>query len=102
MAKIALVLVLSLALLLSIQRVAGDEALSPAPSSQGQSSSSAGTAPDGDEASWIGWAEDQLRGFGLMSPKKKLSEVSEPETAQSNVGPLGQGPAAAPAPMNYY
>ncbi|XVF57398.1 hypothetical protein PTKIN_Ptkin06aG0202200 [Pterospermum kingtungense] len=102
MAKIGLVLVLSLALLLSIQSVAGDRAVSPAPSAQGPSSSFAGTPPDDDEASWIGWAEDQLRGFGLMSPKKKLSEVSEPETAQSNVEPLGQGPAAAPAPMNYY
>ncbi|XVF86747.1 hypothetical protein PTKIN_Ptkin18bG0067300 [Pterospermum kingtungense] len=61
MAKIALVLVLSLALLLSIQCVAGDDALSPPPSAQGPSSSSAGASTDGDEASWIGWAEDQLR-----------------------------------------
>ncbi|XVF57399.1 hypothetical protein PTKIN_Ptkin06aG0202300 [Pterospermum kingtungense] len=101
MAKIALVLVLSLTLLLSIQCVTGDESLSPAPSAQGPSSSSAGTATNGDEASWIGWAEDQLRGYGLLSPKEKLLGVSEPESATPYVRPLGQGPAAAPAPMNY-
>ncbi|XVF63841.1 hypothetical protein PTKIN_Ptkin09bG0119100 [Pterospermum kingtungense] len=97
MAKLAWLLILSLALLLSIQCVAGDESLSPAPSAQGPSSS-AGTPPDGDEASWIGWAEDQLRGYGLLSPKKKLSEVSEPDSSSSYLRPLGQGPAAAPAP----
>ncbi|XVF57393.1 hypothetical protein PTKIN_Ptkin06aG0201700 [Pterospermum kingtungense] len=102
MARIALVLVLSLALLLSIQCVAADEAFSPAPSAKGPSSSSAGTATNGDEVSWIGWAEDQLRGYGLLSPKKKLSEVSEPKSATFHVRPLGQGPAPAPAPMNYY
>ncbi|XVE69868.1 hypothetical protein DITRI_Ditri10aG0026300 [Diplodiscus trichospermus] len=110
MAKIALVFVFSFALILSIQSVVGDNALSPdalspgAAPSPGQTNGVTSGFKDAAESvketasSLTGWAKDKLRGFGLLSPKESMSPASPPgkAPAPAHVRPFGLGPAAAP------
>ncbi|XWS21048.1 hypothetical protein CRYUN_Cryun30bG0021800 [Craigia yunnanensis] len=110
MAKIALILVFSLALVLSIQSVIGDDVLSPEQINEAASefkeaaqslSSSTGNAAESvkeSASSWTDWAKDKLRGYGLLSPKESRLSASAPENrpAPAYARSFGRGPAAAP------
>ncbi|XVE92917.1 hypothetical protein REPUB_Repub01dG0144900 [Reevesia pubescens] len=96
MAKMALVLLFTLALVLSIQSVVGDNALSPEQATQSPSSS-AGNPGEESGSSLIDWAEDKLRSYGLMSPKDSGSSASTPAPGPAAYGrSFGPGPTATP------
>ncbi|XVF36093.1 hypothetical protein REPUB_Repub19eG0028700 [Reevesia pubescens] len=92
MAKIALVLLFTLALVLSIQSVIGEGAVSPGPATSQSPSSSTENAGE-ESSSFSKWATDKLRYYGLMSPKDSGSSAEAPGPAAYETY-FGPGPAA--------
>ncbi|XVE94699.1 hypothetical protein REPUB_Repub02eG0031400 [Reevesia pubescens] len=97
MAKIALVVVFSLVLVLSIQSVVGEFAFSE--KQINETTSKFKKAAEETTSSWGGWAKKKLRNFGLLSTMESVSAASSPDNAPSPAPGRSFGPEPAGAPM---
>ncbi|XVF73756.1 hypothetical protein PTKIN_Ptkin13bG0007700 [Pterospermum kingtungense] len=91
MAKSALVVVLALVLIISIQFVVGDDIFSQEQvdkftSNVKDAAQNVAENVEDTSSSWSSWAKEQLRDFGLLSPKEIVSagSASAPENAPAS------------------